>query len=254
MKRVPVSKAKSLPTLSTSAEQSPPRGDAPLAPRWHTALLVAVMLAVAITGTLLQYAAVAQSTTQAVTVSAKTRIVARYFPILLVNWGLVLYVSRLFLTRNALPTLLGRGWPSAQRACVDLALAGCVCAAVEASELLWVRCFGVRPNAALAALLPSTGAERLSWLIVAVSVGFCEEVVYRGYLQRQLSAFSRRASAGIALQAVLFGIAHGEQGSGAALRMAAYGLLFGALARFRGSLLPGIAAHVGIDLVGGLLR
>jgi membrane protease YdiL (CAAX protease family) len=109
-------------------------------------------------------------------------------------------------------------------------------------------------NAAIAQLLPSTEAERLTWLVVAVSVGFCEEVVYRGYLQTQLAAFTRSRTLGVALQAALFGIAHLEQGPASALRIGAYGLVLGVLASARGSLLPGMLCHIGIDLASGLLR
>jgi len=51
----------------------------------------------------------------------------------------------------------------------------------------------------------------------------------------------------------LFGLAHAQQGAFAALRIAAYGLLLGALAHFRRSLLPCIACHVGIDLVAAVV-
>jgi hypothetical protein len=86
-----------------------------------------------------------------------------------------------------------------------------------------------------------------------VTVGVCEEVVYRGYLQTQLAAFTGRAGLAVVLQAALFGMAHGEQGLAVVVRFTLYGVVFGALARWRRSLLPGIAAHIGIDLASGLL-
>ena len=82
-------------------------------------------------------------------------------------------------------------------------------------------------------------------MLTAVTVGFCEEVIYRGYLQTQLTAFTGRASIAVVLQAALFGIAHGEQGLAVVVRFTLYGVLFGGLARWRRSLLPGIAAHIG---------
>ena len=222
-----------------------------LAPRWHTATLIALMLAVAISGTLLQrHGALQGAPTRAV----GSRIFAQYLPVLSVNWGLVLYVSRLFRTRNALPDLLGRRWQSWRRAAVDLTLALGVCLAIQLLQALYVRHFGVGRSAAVAALLPSTGAERLIWVFVAVSVGFCEEVVFRGYLQAQLAAFSGSVGVGIALQAALFGIAHAEQGWPMALCIAGYGVILGVLARVRGSLWPGIVSHVAIDLLSGFWR
>jgi hypothetical protein len=222
-----------------------------LAPRWHTALLVALMLAVAISGTLLQRHGALPG---AAAPAAGSRIAAQYLPILSVNWGLVLYVSRLFRTHNALPDLLGRRWQNWSRAAVDLTLALAACLVILMLQALYARHFGVGRSAAVAALLPSTGAERLIWVLVALSVGFCEEVVFRGYLQTQLAAFTGSASVGLALQALLFGIAHAEQGWPTALCIAGYGVVLGVLARARGSLLPGIVSHVAIDLLSGFWR
>jgi len=220
-----------------------------LAPRWHTAVLVGLMLAVAISGSLLQRHGVSPGAT---TAARGSRVLSQYLPILSVNWGLVWYVSRLFRSRNALPDLLGPRWRSWRRAAVDLALASAVCFLILLLNVLSARYFGTGRSAAVSALLPSTGAERLVWVLVALSVGFCEEVVFRGYLQTQLAAFTGSASVGIGLQAILFGIAHAEQGSAMALCSAGYGVIFGMLARARGSLWPGIASHIAIDLLSGL--
>jgi len=209
------------------------------------------MLAVAITGTLLQRAGAPPASRTAGPGPLATLIVRQYLPLLLVNGLLVLYVARLFRPRNVLPELLGRGWRTAGDAGLDLLYALLAFVLICVLEGLARRLFAGR-NAAVSALLPSTEAERLTWVLVASAVGFCEELVYRGYLQTQLAAFTRSPTLGLLLQAVLFGLAHLEQGSGAALRVGVYGLIFGLLARQRASLLPGIACHVGIDLVSGL--
>ena len=225
----------------------------PLASLGHTAALVGVMLAVAITGTLLQHSGVPPASPATGASSVATRIGARYLPLLLVNGLLVLYVARLFRPKNVLSQLLGRGFSGPADALVDLLYASLTFALIVAIEALSRPLFAGR-NAAVTALLPSTEAERLTWVLVASMVGFCEEVVYRGYLQVQFSAFTRSALFGTVLQAALFGLAHLEQGAGAALKIAVYGLVLGALARRRGSLLPAIACHIGIDLASGLLR
>jgi membrane protease YdiL (CAAX protease family) len=211
------------------------------------------MLAVAITGTLLQPAGPPEAWPGPSPASATSRIFARYCPLLLVNGLLVLYVARLFRPRNVLPQLIGRGLRGGAQVLVDLLYASLAFGLILAVQALTQPLFAGQ-NAALSALLPSTEAERLTWLLVASAVGFCEEVVYRGYLQTQLSAFTRSVPLGLLLQALLFALAHLEQGAGAALRIGIYGLVLGALARHRGSLLPGIACHIGIDLASGLLR
>ena len=227
--------------------------DATLAPRWHTAALVALLLAVALTGTLLQLYGAPTSAAAPEPRGNASPIFARYFPLLVVNWSLVVYCSRLFRGRNALPDLLGQRWHTVGRAFTDLACALVGFFVIIAVEFTFARLFAVRRNAAIAALLPSTGAERLTWGVVAMSVGFCEEVVYRGYLQTQIAAATRSRALGVVLQALLFGLAHLEQGPAAAARIAGYGLLFGVLAQFRRSLLPGIACHVAVDLAAGFL-
>jgi membrane protease YdiL (CAAX protease family) len=216
----------------------------PLAPRWHTALLIGLILAVAVTGIVL-----ARSGAALVQPSAHGRILGAYVPLLVATVGLTLYACLVARPRGTLRALLGRGWDSVARAGTDLVLAAGVGLVVEAAEAV----AAAGRNGAVGALLPHTGAEKAAWMLVAVTVGFCEEVVYRGYLQTQLAAFTGRASVAVALQAVLFGVAHAEQGPAVAVRFAVYGLLFGALARWRRSLVPGIVAHVGIDLASGLL-
>ena len=218
--------------------------DEPLAPRWHTAVLISLMVSVATIGTLL-----ARAGSPVVAPFARGRVVAVYLPLLVVDWGLTLYVSRVGRPRNALPSLLGRGWNGFGRACTVVALAAALWLMVEGAEAA----AGPWRNAAVVAMLPHKGAERAVWVLVAVTVGFCEEVVYRGYLQTQLAAFTGRASVAVVLQAVLFGVAHGEQGLAAVIRFTLYGVVFGAIARWRRSLIPGIAGHIGIDLASGLL-
>ena len=216
----------------------------------HTAALIVVILAVAITGTLLTQRGALPALTAPQTAFAN-RIVSQYLPLLLVNVSLTLYVSTGFGRGCALSALLGRVPRSFARASGDLAWAGFAFLLIQLIARFG-HAAGAGRNAALAALLPGTVAERLTWLLVAFSVGCCEEIVYRGYLQRQLIAFSGRVKVGILLQALLFGIAHAEQGVRAAAVIAVAGLVFGTLAWYRQSLVPGMVCHVAIDLLRGL--
>lgn len=245
--------AKSLPASNPPTERRVrSRLAPPLAPFGHTLALVAVMLAVAISGSLLQHLGGPPAARIVDRDPLAARIESQYLPLLVVNAGLVLYVVRLFRPRSALPELLGRRWRTATEAFFDLLHASLAFVLICAIEVLSRPLFAGR-NAAVSALLPSTGAERLTWLLVASVVGFCEEVVYRGYLQTQLGAMTRSPVLGLSLQAVLFGLAHLEQGPGAAVRIGVYGLILGLLARKRGSLLPGIVCHIGIDAMSAFL-
>jgi len=101
-------------------------------------------------------------------------------------------------------------------------------------------------------MLPVSGPEMLAWIVLAVSAGISEELVFRGYFQRQFQAMTGSIAAALLLQAVLFGISHGYQGLGPCVRITVYGLLFGSLAHWRRSLRPGILAHAWTDIVSGL--
>jgi membrane protease YdiL (CAAX protease family) len=60
-------------------------------------------------------------------------------------------------------------------------------------------------------LLPRGVIESLLWLALSAS-GFCEEIVYRGYLQRQLRAFTGSGALAVFGQALVFGVGHAYQG------------------------------------------
>jgi membrane protease YdiL (CAAX protease family) len=106
----------------------------------------------------------------------------------------------------------------------------------------------------VAALLPHGPLEQAAWLVLSLSVGLSEEVVFRGYLLTQLAGFTGRAAIANVLQALLFGLAHAEQGRGAMVRLATYGLAFGVLARWRRSLVPSILCHTWTNVASGLVR
>jgi membrane protease YdiL (CAAX protease family) len=230
--------------------QSPPQD---LAPRWHTGVLIALIVAVAATGALLTSRGIPVQA-PAAPAAPTSRSAALYVQMLLVAWGLLAYVCWIGRPRNALPALLGEGWKSAGRAVTDVALAASGWLVIEVCELTCKRLFATGASASVVAMLPHAGLDRVAWVVVSASVGFSEEVVFRGYLQTQLTAFTGRAGVALLLQAVLFGMAHAEQGPGAMVRLAGYGLALGALARWRRSLVPGILCHVGINVASGLLH
>jgi membrane protease YdiL (CAAX protease family) len=229
----------------------------PPAPAWHTGALVALILAVATTGTLLAHRGVQASPATSPPAALPSRqLLGVYLPMLVVQWSLVGYVAVVGRPRNALPSLLGARtrWTSSARAAGDVALAiGCALA-IEGIAFVYAKAFGGADAAAVSAMVPRDLQGRLAWIVVAASAGFCEEVVYRGYLQTQLGSFTGRPALGIVIQAALFGAAHADQGLAAVPRVALCGLVLGAVARWRGSLWPGILGHAGLDISGVLLR
>lgn len=220
--------------------------DRDLAPRWHTAVLLALYLAVAVTGLVLTH----HGATPAIAQDGNSR-AARYLPMIVMQLLLVFYVARVGRPRGALSSLVGERWTTARRACVDLFLAVALWLAIRGVELAWSRLSGGHAHS-IEAILPVSRVERLLWAVVSVTVGSSEELVFRGYFRIQLSAFTGRAWLAILIQAAIFGLAHAEQGAASAARIALYGLALGTVAHYRKSVLPCILAHVATDLASGL--
>ena len=105
----------------------------------------------------------------------------------------------------------------------------------------------------LGSMLPQTGLESLLWVMTAVTAGICEEIIFRGYFQKQLVAWTNNVSAGVLLTAIIFGSVHLYQGWKSAVVILVFGLLFGMLAEWRKSLRPGMMAHAWQDTIAGLL-
>lgn len=219
-----------------------------LAPLWHTAALVGLYLGVAIVGLATSPAPSAPSS------SARPSWFTLYGPTIVVEVGLALAVVVLGRARPrlVLSGLVGRRWTTAARAAGDVALALAGFVAIRALELAWLSIVGASASPSVAALLPRTEAERAAWILFSVVAGVSEELVFRGYLQTQIAGFTRRPNVAWIAQAALFGVAHLSQGIGGAIRACVYGLLLGAIARSRRSLVPAMLCHVATDLVSGL--
>jgi hypothetical protein len=98
-------------------------------------------------------------------------------------------------------------------------------------------------SAPLRSMAPQNVLEASAYLAAALTAGFVEEFVFRGYLQRQLTAFSGSVVIGSALQILLFTQGHYFQGLVRLIPVALFGLLFTVLALWRKSLRPGMIAH-----------
>lgn len=101
-------------------------------------------------------------------------------------------------------------------------------------------------------LIPSNGIELLVFFFVSITAGFCEELIFRGYLQRQFAALTRSEGIAIALQAMVFGLGHGYQGAARMVVITVYGAMFGLLALWRKSLRPGMISHAWQDAFSGV--
>lgn len=106
---------------------------------------------------------------------------------------------------------------------------------------------------AVVQLAPTDGKEIACWLLLCALVGVAEELVFRGYLQSQFTAWARGAAAsGVVFSALMFGAAHGYEGVRAMFLLSVFGALFSGLALFRRNLRAGIFAHAWHDAIAGL--
>lgn len=98
------------------------------------------------------------------------------------------------------------------------------------------------------ALLPRTKNEKLWFILVALSAGVCEELIFRGYGLRLFESFGFTGIALLIVTAAAFGLAHIYQGFVAVITSAIMGALFTLIYIQTGSLWWAIAAHIFIDL------
>jgi membrane protease YdiL (CAAX protease family) len=99
-------------------------------------------------------------------------------------------------------------------------------------------------------LVPVTPAEERAWLLVALTAGVCEEVLYRGFVGFYLGRWMPLPAVAL-VGSLVFGVAHLYQGPNNALRTAAVGAIHWALYLATGSILPGMALHAALDVRSG---
>lgn len=99
---------------------------------------------------------------------------------------------------------------------------------------------------------PRTPGERRGFVLVALTAGVCEEVIFRGFAIWYFTALTGLAAA-VVLSTVLFGLCHIYLGRGPAIRAGGVGLLMAIVVVATHSLWPAIVWHALMDLVAGEL-
>jgi membrane protease YdiL (CAAX protease family) len=154
---------------------------------------------------------------------------------------------------SSLRELIGGRWNSLKALLKDVAIA----AGFWLIALVVLLCTALALHATRAGqnirfLLPQSHLEIFLWVLLSMTAGICEEIIFRGYFQKQFSAWTGSIPAGVLLSAAIFGAGHIYQGWRSAIVIAVYGLLFGILAEFRKSLRPGMMTHAWHDGFAGL--
>lgn len=236
------------PNISIPAsEESPP--ERLLAPVWHTAVILLLLLGVSVVNVLTRHAA-SQSRSHYALYSLT--LVWEWILLALVHWGLLM-------RGTPLRQLLGLRRRGATELGTDIAIAlgfwfGSLIVLGGAGYLL--RLTRLHPEdirGIVSKMAPASPGELALWFALAISAGICEELIFRGYLQQQFSALTRQVWLGIAISAVFFGLAHGYEGKSGMLLITLYGAFFGILAHLRRSLRAGMFAHAWHDSLSGLV-
>jgi membrane protease YdiL (CAAX protease family) len=184
------------------------------------------------------------------------RKIRTYRRILAVEWGVSLlawiaFRSQLFFT-----------WPGANHTVLQKVGVSFVLGLVSASVVVLVlQVFVTRFNSKLhkkvlavfkriAFILPVTREERIWFLLVSLTAGICEEILYRGYLIRYLADAPMHYEVwiAIAISSLAFGLAHGYQGIGGVVGTGVLGVVMAVIFVVTGSLWLPITLHAIIDL------
>jgi membrane protease YdiL (CAAX protease family) len=216
-----------------------------VAPAWHTVIvLLALFVLSALSARSRSFSPISWSHGR----------VANYVSVLAIEWVLTAFVWFGIRRRGIrFGELIGGSWPSFWAVLRDLGVA--IVFLIASNVVLAVLSFLLKatPGAGVRGIFPNGRTEVVVYVFLALTAGICEEIIFRGYLQRQFAAMTRSTVAGLILQGVVFGAAHGYQGKKSMFIIAVYGCLFGLLVYWRRSLRPGMTTHFLQDAMVGLI-
>lgn len=226
--------------------QSAPESDRrPIAAAWHTVILICILAG---------FSFASARSANLTPVPSRYGRYSGYVQVMILEWIMVIFVWYGIRRRGVrLRDLVGGKWNGIGGVIRDVAIAIGFLFVSGAILQRMSYLLKAAPNEAIRNLLPRGQTEIVLFLLLAATAGFCEEVIFRGYLQRQFTAVTRSAAAGIVVQALAFGAGHGYQGWKYMVIIAVFGILFGLLAEWRRSLRPGMIAHALQDSAVGLL-
>ena len=218
-----------------------------VAPLWHTVILVVVVVGISATQ------AIQQRNLGALQLKSRLPLYFTQIAFELILFGYV-WLLGLKLTRTPVREIIGGRWANLRDFVRDVGVALGFWLAVAGVLLILNKILGQNTTIrALKPLLPQGPAEMSVWVALCVTAGFCEEFIFRGYLQRQFFALTGSEEWAVGLQAVVFGAGHGYQGWKGMMTIVVYGAMFGILANMRKSLRPGMIQHAGQDIFSGIV-
>jgi uncharacterized protein len=244
---LPVS-VEAAPQPATTPQQSP------IAPIWHTILVVAVLVTFSFLGASPQKEAAS---------GPYARFIV-YGGTFLFELIIVLVIWFGIRSRGvSMRELIGGRWASVESFLLDIALAiGFILVAnliliplrmaLGTLDLHHANKQLEETKRMLGHLIPRSKIEAAFFVVLSAAAGLFEEIIFRGYLQRQFGTLARSAYVGIIASGIVFGLSHAYQGIRMMVVIAVYGSLFGIMTHLRRSLRPGMIAHAGQDALSGI--
>jgi uncharacterized protein len=241
---------------STSPALEAPQPKQLLAPVWHTVLMIVIMLG----NSAFTAFFASRFTHGSHTLSGADRYFSYISSIVLELILLAILWVGLRRYQTSIRELVGGRWDSAEDFLLDLAIA----------FGFWIVSYAVLAGLSFAMGMAKPGqleetkklASMLaphSWGALAVFIclssiaGFVEELIFRGYLQRQIGALAGNIYVGLVVSALIFGAGHGYEGTRRMVLIFIFGMMFGVLTLLRKSLRPGMIAHAWFDAFQGVL-
>jgi membrane protease YdiL (CAAX protease family) len=240
---------------NSDARQAPPQ----IASWWHFACFLLIGAGVVALGFLAQYAPSGGGPAAGGQLASHGKAIPIYLTAIFMDWALLYYCfAGVHHRGGSFWALAGGRWTSWKSVAVDLGIA-------LPFWLLWEgAAYGVHWLLASTAgsssaktvdsLLPQSLLEILIWIATAVTAGVCEEMAFRGYLQRQFHALSGNLVVAVLGQGLVFGLFHSYQGWRNVVVITVLGVMFGALAAWRGNLRANIIVHSWADIWEGWLK
>lgn len=174
------------------------------------------------------------------------------------SWALVAIGSALWIANDRPWVLLGFSLPDGWRLWVAVGLVLLLVAYYVQAAAAVARDAGSRASVQqqfsgkLADVMPRTRSELYWFGGVALTAGFCEEFLFRGYFIWTLAPWLGWWGAA-ALSVLAFACGHAYQGWSGVLRTGVVGMFFTLVVAIFESLWPAIALHALVDLGGGLI-
>ena len=187
--------------------------------------------------------------------ASHSALLLKYGLLILSEWGMAYWAwVGVHWRGGTLRDLTGGRWTNWRSVATDVAIAIPFWVVWELTAWLvhWIL---QRVPSAHASYQPPKGfAEVAMWILLSISAGIGEEIVFRGYMQNQFHAATRSIVAAVILQGAIFGLAHTYQGWKQTFVIAVLGILYGILAAWRRNLRASMIAHAWSDVFEGWLR